>query len=47
MVDKRFDDETISHLLRMKWWDWNSSIIKERLADFYESPAEFIKKYHN
>jgi virginiamycin A acetyltransferase len=47
MVDKRFDDETISQLQEMKWWDWDSSLIKERLADFYDSPATFIKKYHN
>jgi virginiamycin A acetyltransferase len=46
-IQKRFDEETITKLLQMQWWNWNGNIIRERLADFYESPLTFINKYYS
>jgi acetyltransferase-like isoleucine patch superfamily enzyme len=30
-IRKRFDDDTIAKLLKIKWWDWNIQRIKENL----------------
>lgn len=30
-IRKRFDDETVSELLRLKWWDWSYEKIKKAL----------------
>lgn len=32
VVRKRFDDETIEFLLKLKWWDWSAERIFENLA---------------
>jgi acetyltransferase-like isoleucine patch superfamily enzyme len=45
MVSKRFDEITIQQLLKIKWWNWEESLIKERIKDFYENPAVFVAKY--
>jgi len=31
VIKKRFDEKTISKLLKMKWWDWNEKKIKENI----------------
>jgi acetyltransferase-like isoleucine patch superfamily enzyme len=28
---QRFDDETVSRLLRIRWWDWSDEVIAERI----------------
>jgi virginiamycin A acetyltransferase len=32
-IKKRFDDETISKLQALRWWDWDKEHIKEKLND--------------
>ena len=42
---KRFDDETISLLLQLKWWEWPEDIIVERLSYLRDKPnTQLIKK---
>jgi len=43
MVRKRFDDETIEKLEKIKWWDWEDKIIEE-YANCFNNPLEFISK---
>jgi virginiamycin A acetyltransferase len=31
LIRKRFSDEQIDHLLKLKWWDWNEEKIKQHL----------------
>jgi len=31
-IKKRFDEDTISALLRIKWWDWSSEKISRNIA---------------
>lgn len=30
-IRKRFDDETIAQLLKIKWWDWSEDLISENI----------------
>lgn len=43
-IKKRFDDDTINELLKMKWWDWNDDKIKKN-AVHINDVQEFIKRY--
>jgi len=46
VVKKRFDDETIKKLLRIKWWDWDIEKIKENIPLMLnDNIAEFVEKY--
>lgn len=46
VIRYRFDEATISAFLRIKWWDWEDEIIKERLGDLTgDNISDFIKKY--
>lgn len=31
LIKKRFDDETIKHLLEIKWWNWDDDKIRDNL----------------
>jgi len=42
----RFTPEQIESLLKIKWWDWDREIIRERVEDFKDIDV-FIKKYGN
>jgi acetyltransferase-like isoleucine patch superfamily enzyme len=45
LIHMRFDDETISQLLKIKWWTWSSQRIKENAALLQsENVQEFIAK---
>lgn len=44
IIRYRFTDEQISALLKIKWWDWIDTIIKERIEDFKDIDT-FIVKY--
>ncbi|GEM_PF-160234 len=44
VIKKRYSDEDIEKLLKIKWWDWPDTKIKENLELFYQ-PDEFIKKF--
>ena len=42
----RFDEETISKLLKIKWWDWDDKKIKENVnLIFNHNIDEFIGKF--
>jgi len=36
-IRKRFSDNTIEDLLRLEWWTWDSSIIKENEEFFFKN----------
>lgn len=42
---KRFSDEQIAKLLQIKWWDWDTEVVKSRIHDFHLDIAEFVEKY--
>ncbi len=42
-IRKRFDDETIDFLLRLKWWDWSKEKIFENLEILCGGDIEKIK----
>ena len=46
VIKYRFDKKLIEKLLQIKWWDWDVSLIKERIDDFNDANA-FVKKYLN
>ena len=43
LIRKRFDDETIQKLIRIKWWNWEDELIKNYAAKF-NSIESFIKE---
>lgn len=45
-VRQRFPDAIVAGLLRIQWWDWEDSVVLERLGDLTSNdvPA-FIEKY--
>ena len=45
IIKYRFDAETISKLLSIKWWDWPIDELKLRKDDFGDIDS-FIKKYY-
>lgn len=45
IVDYRFKPEIIEKLIKIKWWNWPDTIIKERLSDFYNDIDIFVNKY--
>ena len=40
----RFSREIREKLLKIKWWDWDIEIVKERIGDFLDVDT-FVKKY--
>ena len=44
LIRKRFDDETIDALEKMKWWEWDDIKI-EKCADKFTTPSELIKAW--
>ncbi len=45
VIRKRFDQETIDELLRIKWWDWSIEKIKENMPLLLSNNLkEFIEK---
>ncbi len=43
VVKKRFDDETISYLLNLRWWDWDIDRITENIDKLYSGNIDNIK----
>lgn len=39
-IRKRFDEETISKLLKLKWWDWPIDKIRESIPDIVNGDIE-------
>ncbi len=46
VIRYRFDDETIQKLMSIAWWDWDETLIKARISDFYHI-KKFVAKYHS
>lgn len=46
IIRKRFDDNTINDLLKIKWWQWDETKIKEN-ADLFNEPKALIDKINN
>ncbi|MCR4819718.1 MAG: Vat family streptogramin A O-acetyltransferase [Elusimicrobiales bacterium] len=44
VVKKRFSDEIISHLLEIKWWDWDIEKIESSFAALSSGDLSLIKK---
>lgn len=44
VIRKRFSDEIINEMLRMKWWDWPDKYLEES-AHLIKQPSDFIDFY--
>lgn len=44
LIKKRFDDETINELLKIKWWEWEDQRI-EKYAENFTSPEKIFKRF--
>jgi acetyltransferase-like isoleucine patch superfamily enzyme len=44
IVKKRFDDDSINKLLKIKWWDWDEENLKKVEENFFDIPS-FLNKY--
>ena len=45
VIRKRFSDEIVNELLRIKWWDWPDEYLEES-AHLIKHPSEFIDYYN-
>ena len=43
-IRKRFDDDTIEKLLRIKWWEWEHSFIEENIELFFQ-PEILVERF--
>jgi len=44
-IRKRFDQQTIDRLLRIKWWDWDIEKIKRDVSDLlFDQAEQFLDK---
>lgn len=46
LIKFRFDEETISKLKKIEWWNWEDEAIKENISLLYR-PKEFINKFYS
>jgi acetyltransferase-like isoleucine patch superfamily enzyme len=45
-VGRRFDDDTVEALLRIRWWDWPEEVVKDRYAELCSTDVRsFIDRY--
>lgn len=45
-IGQRFEDRQVEALLRIKWWDWPTATVLERVDDLNGGPLDaFIEKY--
>lgn len=44
-IKKRFSDEMIEKLMRIKWWEWPTETLENNIKYFY-SPKVFIEKFY-
>ncbi len=42
-IRKRFDDETISKLLKIKWWDWSEEMITQNMQAIKSGNIEYLE----
>ncbi len=45
VVKYRFSQDQIEKLLKIAWWDWEESKIKENMDYFYQDTENFIKRF--
>lgn len=45
LLKLKHNEEIIKQLNKIAWWNWEKSIIKERILDFYNNTESFIEKY--
>lgn len=43
VIRKRFEDSVIDDLIKIKWWDWNTEKISEKLSDIRRGKIEKLK----
>ena len=43
-IRRRFDEDTIRELLRLRWWDWPEEMIKENIPAIQSGCAERLSK---
>jgi virginiamycin A acetyltransferase len=43
----KFDAETRAKLNSIAWWEWDPSVIKDRMPEFYQNSSAFIEKYYS
>ena len=46
-IRKRFDDETIKFLLKLKWWDWDVRKITDNLEFLTNGNIDGLKRIYN
>lgn len=45
---RRFDDETVAALLRIKWWDWPEAVVRERVPSLCGGDVgDFVRAFDN
>jgi len=42
-IGRRFDDETVSALLKSRWWDFDDEKLRSAAEDFMD-PVSFLRK---
>lgn len=42
-IRKRFDDETISKLLKIKWWDWSKEMITQNIQAIKSGNIKYLE----
>lgn len=47
VIRKRFDDETIEYLVKLKWWDWSIEKISDNIALITNGDIEALKKLNH
>lgn len=45
-IKKRFNDETISWLLKLKWWNWTEDKLEE-YGQYFETPEQLLQMLKN
>ena len=44
LIRYRFDEDIINQFWKIRWWDWEDELIKNRMDDFYDI-ERFVRKY--
>ena len=44
-IRKRFDDETIEKLLKIKWWDWSDEQLK-KAGKYFSDVKDFANRFY-
>jgi len=47
LIKKRFDENIINQLIKLKWWDWDIHLIKENISKLCSNNMELLLKIKN